>query len=97
MDYARALRSSTERIAGSEYEIDAIQHNTTITCGHAQSVIGPECSNDPKGSGLYIIAFSGGARLCRLLGLAKRVSGIMVWGPPTLSPVSLFDSGWYAR
>ena len=33
-------------------------------------------------------------RLCRLLGLAKRVSGFMVWGPPTLSPVSLFDSGW---
>ena len=31
--------------------------------------------------------------LCRLLGLAKRVSGIMAWGPPTLSPVSLFDSG----
>ena len=90
MDYARALRSSTERIAGSGYEIDAVQHNTTNTCGHAQSVIGPECSNDPKGNGLYIIAFSGGARL---LGLAKRVSGIMVWGPPTLSPVSLFDSG----
>ena len=37
------------------------------------------------------------ARLCRLLGLAKRVSGIMVWGPPTLSPASLFDSGWQAH
>ena len=24
MDYARALRSSTERIAGSEYEIDIV-------------------------------------------------------------------------
>ena len=36
-------------------------------------------------------------RLCRLLGLAKRVSGFMVWGPPTLSPVSLFDSGWYTH
>ena len=35
----------------------AVQHNTTNTCGHAQSVIGPECSNDFKGSGLCIIAF----------------------------------------
>ena len=33
------------------------QHNTTNTCGHAWSVIGPECSNNLKGSGLCIIAF----------------------------------------
>ena len=38
------------------HQAHAVQHNTTDTRGHAQSVIGPECSNDLKGSGLCIIA-----------------------------------------
>ena len=32
-----------------------MRYNTTQHGGHAQSVIGPECSNDLKGSGLCII------------------------------------------
>ena len=40
---------------------------TTNTCGHAQSVTGPECSNDLKGSGLCIIAFRHLLRSARVL------------------------------
>ena len=49
------------------HQAHAVQHNTTNTCGHAQSVIGPECSNDLKGSGLCIIAFRHLLRSARVL------------------------------
>ena len=47
------------------------RYNTTNTCGHAQSVIGPECSNDLKGSGLCIIAFRHQLRSARVLNNTK--------------------------
>ena len=49
------------------HQAHAVQHNTTNTCGHAQSVIGPECSNNLKGSGLCIIAFRHLLRSARVL------------------------------
>ena len=43
------------------------RYNTTNTCGHAQSVVGPECSNNLKGSGLCIIACRHLLRSARVL------------------------------
>ena len=59
------------------HQAHAVQHNTTNTCGHAQSVIGPECSNDLKGSGLCIIAFRHLLRSARVLNNTE-VKGLIV-------------------
>ena len=62
--YVAALHLYT---CSCSHQAHAVQHNTTNTCGHAQSVIGPECSNDLKGSGLCIIAFRHLLRSARVL------------------------------